>query len=636
MNNIIDNYVFNREPLAASPFSVLPLGSIRPKSWLESQLRLLSWGITGHLDEIWPDVGSDSGWLGGAGDSWERGPYYCDGLIPLAYILNDEALIKKANRWIEWSIQSQTPDGNFGPQSNSDWWPRFVMLKVLISYYSATDDSRVIRLMQDYFKYQLRTLPENPLTSWAEARAGDLLYSIYWLYNRTGDEYLLDLADLVYKQTLNWTELLTVLPYKELVTTFDHRTHVVNIAMAVKQPGMRYLQTKLPEHRDAVYKGIEQLMKYHGQAYGMWSGDEWLATTNPSHGVETCAIVEYMFSLESLVSCLGDVSFADILEKVAFNALPASMTPDTWGHQFDQQANQVLCSLDERHWECNDSTSNLFGFEPNFGCCTANLHQGWPKYVSSLWLATVDRGLACISYAPCEVKAFVGNQIPVSIDVSGDYPFKETVSIKVETSKSASFPLLLRIPDWCDGFAVRINGVEAEFIKEAGMAKIDRIWEGCVHIDISLKMNIKLSRRYNDAVAVERGPLVYSLRIGEAWNKVISGKGPSVEPCPDWEVRPTTPWNYGLVLGQADDGADILPSVKVRVSEKLAFQPFDSVHAPVNMVVKAKRIPEWQLVQNSADAPPKSPVRSNEPVEDVELIPYGCARLRVTEFPAVK
>ncbi|GHO89805.1 hypothetical protein KSZ_78110 [Dictyobacter formicarum] len=75
---------------------MLPTGAIRPDGWLYEQLRLQAQGLTGHLDEIWPDVGPNSAWLGGTGEEWERGPYYCDGLIPLAYMLQDEQLIKKA------------------------------------------------------------------------------------------------------------------------------------------------------------------------------------------------------------------------------------------------------------------------------------------------------------------------------------------------------------------------------------------------------------------------------------------------------------------------------------------------------------------------------------------------------------
>ena len=88
------------EPVASklTPWAarLLPLGSIRPAGWLARQLRVQADGMGGHLDEFWPDVGPNSGWLGGSGESWERGPYFLDGLVPLAYLLDDATL--KADR----------------------------------------------------------------------------------------------------------------------------------------------------------------------------------------------------------------------------------------------------------------------------------------------------------------------------------------------------------------------------------------------------------------------------------------------------------------------------------------------------------------------------------------------------------
>ena len=145
-----------REPLEKTPFVHLPLGSVRPQGWLFDQLKIQAEGITGQLDNVWPDVGLNSGWLGGDGESWERGPYYCDGLIPLAYVLDDPFLIAKAQRWVDWTLNSQRPNGQFGPRKDRDWWPRMIMLKVLANYYEATGDDRVLDFMDKYFRYQLK------------------------------------------------------------------------------------------------------------------------------------------------------------------------------------------------------------------------------------------------------------------------------------------------------------------------------------------------------------------------------------------------------------------------------------------------------------------------------------------------
>ena len=131
---------------------------------------------------------------------------------------------------------------------------------------------------------------------------------------------------------------------------------------------------------------LQQLDEHHGLPDGIFSCDEHYAGRDPSQGTELCTIVEAMFSYEILESILGDPMLGDRLEKVTYNALPGAMTADMWAHQYDEQPNQVLVSKEKRDWTTNGPDSNLFGLEPNFGCCTANYHQGWPKFVAG----TVD------------------------------------------------------------------------------------------------------------------------------------------------------------------------------------------------------------------------------------------------------
>ena len=144
--------VKNRAPLAQNAFYMLPLGAVRPTGWLLEQMKIQANGLSGHLDETWPDVGSNSGWLGGTGEYWERGPYFLDGLVPLAYLLDDARLKAKAQRFIDWTLTHPSPDGMIGPKGNDDWWPRMVMVKALAQYEEATGDPRVIPLLSRYFR----------------------------------------------------------------------------------------------------------------------------------------------------------------------------------------------------------------------------------------------------------------------------------------------------------------------------------------------------------------------------------------------------------------------------------------------------------------------------------------------------
>ncbi|MFH5183821.1 beta-L-arabinofuranosidase domain-containing protein [Paenibacillus sp. TAB 01] len=324
--------------LQRSAFESLPLGSIKPEGWLRNQLRIQADGLTGHLEEHWPDVGPDNGWIGGQGESWERGPYYLDGLLPLAYLLEDQRLIAKANKWVEWTLASQREDGQFGParietvnrdvDRRQDWWHTMIMLKVLMQHEEATGDERIVPFLTRFFDYVRLHIIEQPLRGWAEARGSEMLLCILWLHGRTGQEALLELADIIAEQTTSWSEIFHDFPYWRKIEKWDWTTHVVNVAMGLKLPAIRYLLHGDPKERDSVHRGIDSLMTYHGQAHGMFSGDEWLSGTHPSQGVELCAVVEYMYTLEQLTRILGEGKFGDILERVAFNALPAAISPD--------------------------------------------------------------------------------------------------------------------------------------------------------------------------------------------------------------------------------------------------------------------------------------------------------------------
>ena len=298
--------VKNRAPLAQSAFYPLPLGAIRPTGWLQAQLQIQADGLGGHLDETWPDVGPNSGWLGGSGESWERGPYFLDGLVPLAYLLDDARLKAKAQRYIDWTLNNQAPNGMFGPRSNDDWWPRMVMLKVLTQYHEATGDPRVIPAMQRYFEYQLAALPKRPLRDWGKFRWQDKALSVLWLYNRNGDPKLLDLLRLLHQQGYDWLAEFADFPYTDRITAeliklnegeglkdLALATHGVNNGQAIKTGPVWSLVSGSDTDRDGATRMIDQLDKYHGLPNGMFSCDEHLAGLNPSQGSELCTVVEY-------------------------------------------------------------------------------------------------------------------------------------------------------------------------------------------------------------------------------------------------------------------------------------------------------------------------------------------------------
>ena len=605
-------------------FKPLPLGTVLPRGWLRKQLEIQAEGLSGHLDEFWPEVGPNSGWLGGKGESWELGPYYLDGLVPLAYLLNDKKLKAKAARWINWTLSNPGKDGWIGPKTDHPdrWWPRAIMLKVLTQYAEATSDRRVEPAMALYFNLLMNSLEKSPLTMWAKFRWGEYLISLLWLCERKPCPVIKHIATLVHSQGYNWSDHFNYFTIENKVRQNPNlATHVVNHAMAVKYPGLWSLFSGNEEDRKATDNALKMLDRFHGQATGIFTGDEHLSGMNPSQGTELCAVVEFMYSLEVLTSLFGEVSYADRLESIAFNNLPGAFTADMWAHQYDQQANQVLCSLAKRDWT-NGEDANIYGLAPNYVCCTANFNQGWPKFVSHMWMGTTDNGLAAVAYGPSEVNTAIGNA-QVKITEKTDYPFKGDIEFEIRTSSPAAFPLSFRIPSWAQGTEVILNKERPVPAKPGIFHTITKKWEKKDRVTIKLPMNIRLSHRYNNAVSVHRGPLTFSLRIGSRWTQIRGEK-----PHCDYEVRPATAWNYALILDENN------PEQSFRANERSVDMPcFSEIKAPVVITASARQLPIWGMDGASAAPPPESPVTTKNRLESVELIPYGSAKLRITEFP---
>lgn len=641
----------SRAPLAENPFVELNIGEIQPEGWLRAQIETMRDGLTGHLDEIYPEVmGPRNGWLGGDGDVWERGPYWIDGLLPLAYILSDKELIKKVKPWIEWILASQDEDGYFGPKTDRpqeeglqrnnarDWWPKMVVLKVLQQYYSATSDKRVIPFMTKYFKYQLKELPKNPLghwTFWGEQRGGDNLMVVYWLYNITGETFLLELGELIHKQTFDWTG--TFLKGDHLRRQLS--MHCVNLAQGFKEPAIYYQYSKNPEHKVALDQAMRDIRTTIGLPTGLWAGDELLRYGDPIQGSELCTAVEMMFSLEQILAITGDVKWADWLERIAYNALPTQADDNYMTRQYYQQFNQVEISRAKRPFSTPHSdTDQLFGTLNGYPCCTSNMHQSWPKLIGHLWYATPDGGLAAPVYGPCNVNTTVGENTRVTIREVTDYPFDETIRFQFTLKEDkVSFPLTLRIPAWCQTPVIRLNGNEVQTGAKTGhMITLTRHWENGDELTLELPQTISISRWYGGGAVVERGPLFYALSLPEIWEKHdFAPEQHKRYGKTYYTVTTGTPWNYALrksLLGEKDLSSRFTLTLR---AAPLPANPWNRDNAPIILKTQGVRVPEWHIYNGSVGPIAYYDQMSNsqEPEETLELIPYGCSTLRIALFP---
>jgi len=641
-------YVGNRAPLLPSQFIGLPVGSVEPRGWVREFLERQRKGLTGHLGEIsaWLQK-EDNAWLSKDGKGkygWEELPYWLKGYIELAYIFNDPKMLAEVKLWIEGTLASQRANGDFGPDQRfedgtRDYWANMIMLFCLQSYYEQTKDARVLDLMTKYFKYQM-TVPDKEMLThyWQKMRGGDNLYSIFWLYNRTGDPELLKVAEKIDRCTANW-RMKDNLP----------NWHNVNIAQCFREPGEFYLLSHDPTDLQFAYANHREIRKRFGQVPGgMFGGDEncRVGYDDPRQAVETCGMVEQMLSDEMLFQISGDPFWADHCEEVAFNSYPAAVVPDFTALRYLTAPNMAV-SDSKNHAPGIDNGGPFLMMNPfSSRCCQHNHSHGWPYFNKSLWMATPDNGVCAAMYSASEVRVKVGDGTEVRFAEETHYPFEDAIRFKFSADKPVSFPLYLRVPAWCQSPELAVNGKNAKLGASSGkFVRIDREWKtgDVVTLRLPMQVSVRKWERNHNSVSVDYGPLTFSLKIGERYDKRDSiktaigdsswQKGADPSKWPSWEIHPTTAWNYGLVL----DAKNPEKSFKMKKGKWPANNfPFTTDAAPITMTVKAKRIPEWQLDRNGLCAVlQNSPVLSDEPTETVTLIPMGAARLRISAFPAI-
>ncbi|MBD8487268.1 glycoside hydrolase family 127 protein [Echinicola sp. CAU 1574] len=666
------HYISNRAPLKPSALIKLPVGSVKPEGFLKEYLIRQKNGLTGHLGEIsaWLQK-EDNAWLNKSGEGnwgWEEVPYWLKGYANIGYLLEDQKMIDEAMVWLEGTLASQREDGNFGPRhfdgDNQDFWANMIMLYCLQSYYEYSHDERVIELMTNYFKYELTVPDENFLNGyWQKLRGGDNLHSVFWLYNRTGDKFLLDLAEKIHRNTSDWVgrqhDIKDIHNYYEVRNGGEvpdwYRDqidwHNVNHAQAFREPAQYALLSHDEQHVKASYENFEIIREHFGQVPGgMFGSDENARPgfADPRQGIETCGIVEQMNSDEHLLRITGDPFWADHAEEIAYNIYPAAVMPDFKSLHYITSPNMVL--LDAENHAPGIANKGPFLMMNPFSsrCCQHNHSQGWPYFVENLWMATPDNGLVASIYGPNTVKAKVGAEgAEVSIEEDTHYPFEGNLNFTVKTASPVKFPLYLRIPTWTKKAEIAINGeVVKSDISKVGFAKIDREWKSGDQITLTLPMDIHVEtwEKNSNSFSVSRGPLIYSLKIGEDYVKRESDQtaiwdskwqeGADTQKWPSWEVKPTTDWNYSLVVDKKNPEKSLEVVERPWPSSEFPFTP-ESV--PIVIKAKAKQIPEWRLDEHGLVGELKDlPKTSTSPEEEVELIPMGAARLRISAFPELK
>ena len=595
---------------------------IKPQGWLKRQLEVQAEGLSGNLDKIWRDV-RDSAWIGGDAEGWERVPYWLDGFIPLAYLLENEDMIARAKKYIDAILSFQRPDGWICPCKEEDipkydTWAVQLISKVLVVYYQCSRDERIpdalYRVMKNY--YDLLKAGTVKLFSWGQYRWFEAFIAINFLKERYNDEWIVDLAKILKEQGIDFNTLTDT--WKRPLNTWTFYTHIVNLAMMLKYEAVS-CDALGEEYADRAEALSKVLKAYNGTPVGLFTGDECLSGLSPIQGTELCAVAEQMYSYEHLFARTGDVKWAERLEVLAFNALPATISDDMWAHQYVQMSNQIACEKMYHHhgkaiFRTNSGEAHLFGLEPHFGCCTSNFNQAWPKFTLASYMYSGDTVISCLP-VPSAL-----NTEDVSVSLETKYPFENKLYYTVNAKKDVTF--CVRVPSFAKNLTV--NGECAGLERDLSFA-IEAAKE--TKIEIAFETAPELFDRPHDLKSVKCGSLVFSLPIAYE-KKMLEYEKKGIErkfPYCDYEYLPKSDWNYAF------SSEDLVLEPK-----EISDIPFSSENPPVTVKARMKKI-TWGYEDGYINVCAKVP-ESRAPIseeEEIELYPYGCAKLRMTEMPLV-
>ncbi|MBQ9070560.1 MAG: glycoside hydrolase family 127 protein [Clostridia bacterium] len=592
---------------------------LKPCGWLKRQLEIQAEGLSGNLDKVWRDV-RDSAWIGGEAEGWERVPYWLDGFIPLAYLLENEDMIERAKKYINAIIERQKPSGWICPCSDEeiptyDTWGTQLISKVLVVYYECSGDERIpdvlYRVMNNY--YELLKSGTIRLFNWGKYRWFEAFVAINFLKKRYNQGWITDLARILKEQGADYSKMTEL--WKKPVNKWTYDTHIVNIAMMIKHEAMS-CDILGEDYEDVAETLVTVLSEYNGTPVGTFTGDECLSGISPIQGTELCAVVEQMYSYEWLFAHTGDSKWAERLEMLAFNALPATISDDMWTHQYDQLSNQIACQIfpSKPIFRTNGKDAHLFGLEPNFGCCTANFNQGWPKFALSAFLHQEDTVLSAIP-VPSSLKTD-----DISITLNTNYPFENKFEYTVKAKRNMR--LKVRVPSFAKKLFV--NKKATAFCNEL---EFDIPADQATYIEIEFDTAPSLMLRPHSLRTVKCGSLVFSLPI-EYEKRMLEYERNGVErkyPYCDYEYIPKSEWSYAYSS----------PFFKLERRE-MSGVPFASQKPPVTVKAKVKKI-AWGLEDGYDTVCAKVP-KSITPLEEekeIVLYPYGCAKLRMTELPLI-
>eukprot|EP01064_Diplonema_japonicum_P018109 TRINITY_DN26800_c0_g1_i1.p1 TRINITY_DN26800_c0_g1~~TRINITY_DN26800_c0_g1_i1.p1 ORF type:complete len:757 (+),score=186.25 TRINITY_DN26800_c0_g1_i1:47-2272(+) len=547
----------------------------------------------------------------------------------------------QVEEYVTYILSHQNPTtGWLGPDDlptdGDQYWGAMNVLQALYQYAEGMDDGSkstptFLKVSDAIYRHLMeaqKRLAAYPMDSWSAARWIDMALSAEWLLDNAPQGHeteLMALLTTLHAQGDNW---------EQWFETWRGRagSHNVNNAQGLKSAAVWYRfnpngtwgNYSLPE---LSVRRMNNMDATYGLPTGMFNGDELLPnppTRNPSRGIETCGVVESMFSYTIMYSVHDNIVFADRTERIAFNALPATWASptggDMWAHQYLQAVNEINAIKAVDHvWQHDGAFSETYGLEPNYGCCTANFNQGWPKFASNLFYVSPEGALVVGLYSPASGK-FPGGHV---IDVDTAYPFDEVITVTVKPVSAVT--LKLRIPSWAKQAAV--NGTFA-----AGPYFTAQVTQEETFV-LKLNPEVRVEQWDNGTVSIHHGALMYSLPIQPNYTVYAHHWGSDTQ-SNDYYLDPTSKWEYALDVNMTNPQQSL--SFKKTGGYVAGSAPFNHSNWPTAITATLRPI-EWGILSNSATSPPVSPVCKQpsdcgQPVQ-VDLVPHGGTELRIGEFP---
>lgn len=636
------NYARPFEPPTRPAFIALPPGAVEPTGWLRDWCLAARDGYTGHMDKYDPEfrrawaadhkmTGERLNWPKGAWP-YEGGGYWFDGLGRLGYMLRDDGLIQQAKRrfgvvvdhmnpnsilFLWWLNKNNAADMK-SVEAGTSWciWACGLLGRAMAGYYAGSGDSRVRQTLEAAY---------GGSRDWARLGWGmSNPWPAYDTYTWTGNKQIAEALTALFPKDSgksaggeSWHRYRKMPSDKPGAEPNDH---VVHFLETTTPWALGYLWTGNREYLDATLAWHDLLERESMQPHGAPVADEFYGPTGAYRGTETCDVAGYLWSQIALLTVTGRGRLADRAERAFFNAGPATVARDFRTHVYFQTPNRMVDKCPP-HPHGPKAEGNSYKPTHYPLCCTAALNRILPNYVMHMWMATYDNGLAAAHYGPCKVWAFVADRVAVELECRTDYPFNDVIDISVNPARESAFPLSFRIPGWCRNPELSVNGSAVKAAPDAnGFVRVERTWRPGDAIRLRFPMSVSVQtgrdRNAHDApyASVSYGPLLFALPIPDTQNPNTPA--------------PSAKWNYALDAQGDKPGADI------RVERQAMPAKWDwPLASPLRLRAHAVAF-DWTP---SVEQPlPVQPVAEPSSPEGVTLIPYGCAKFRVSMFPVTE